>query len=106
VAVSAFGGLTLGYAAASQEVATNNGTGGGTVSSKPSAHQLAVGLAGGLSVDRLLSERLTLRLSARLLSAAYARGSGKVDEPAPAQDTSGFGAALAFDPSIELRLAF
>jgi hypothetical protein len=70
------------------------------------ARVLSLGLLGGLSVSRSLSERLDLRLDLQLLSASYDSGRGRTNPYGTVVTTSAFSAAFSPAAALGLRLSF
>jgi opacity protein-like surface antigen len=105
VQLSGLGLLTYGYTgtALSTET-TQNGT-TTTTTGKSSANQF--GVAGGLALEKGLTDRLALRFAVSVLRLAYASGTS-LDDPinGTRSNIGGVLASIGFDPAIELRLYF
>jgi hypothetical protein len=104
--VSVRAALLVGYGMAIQESTSANSNGVRSVSSNVLERAYHVGVLAGIAVDKLLAERLTLRIAAQLFSAGYSKTTLPQNTTGTEVTVSGLDVRLAIDPSIELRLAF
>lgn len=105
VHLSGLGLLTYGYTGTTLSTETTQNGVTTTTTGKSSANQF--GVAGGLALEKNLTERLALRFAVGVLRLAYASGTS-LDDPinGTRSNIGGVLASIGFDPSIELRLYF
>ncbi|MGA9521141.1 MAG: hypothetical protein WBV82_06740 [Myxococcaceae bacterium] len=111
VDVSVFGALNVGYAAVSEErVAIDPPSAGGAADASYVSDIIGGGLNAGFSVERMLVDRLSVRLNASVFQATYSDLEMRLSSTSLPTDTldggAVFNANLLIRPGIELRMYF
>jgi hypothetical protein len=98
VVVSGLGLLTFGTGSTKQNQSTT--AGGVTNSVSRTESSTGVGVSAGLTVEKMLTDRLGLRIATTLARIGWTHAT------AAATKTSGFNVGVTIDPGLELRLYF